>query len=142
MKNAQSIVSHTLKPFEDRLETIKCLNLLFSMLPPNIKNGISYSYIRNDTLFIIVVSNPFKSEINYKKALINELLEAIKIHRNICDSVSFGDIKIYVDRDIKKEAKQQILVYEERATGEFEILTKNDRIREVLEKIKETIKKT
>lgn len=141
MKNAKSIISHALKPFEERLEAQKCLNLVFSMLPANIKNGINYSYVKENTLYISVVSNPFKSELNYKKNLLKELLETIKKHNSLCDYVSFNDVKIFVSREKKPVEKQQVLIYEERAFGDFENLAKNEKIKELLEQIREVIRK-
>ncbi|MCV6607604.1 MAG: hypothetical protein OIF32_05285 [Campylobacterales bacterium] len=142
MKNAKSIVSHTLKPFEPKLNKMKCQRKIFDMLPKSVNNWINYFYIRDDILYVAVYSQAFKADLVHKKDMLIEFANMLRTHDTNCIDLTFSYVNVFVSREKREVEKQQVVVYEERADGEFENLAKNEKIHQVLEEIRQVIKET
>lgn len=140
MKNAQQIVTHTLKPFSKRMESLKCISLMLSFLPKNLQDAVTYYYVRNEILYIYVTSSAFKMEFTYKASILKSLLGTIKKNSRTCSDFNFKSVKVYVKQDVKQRHRNLILVYRERAVGDFENIAKNSLVREKLEEIRSVIK--
>ncbi len=145
MKTANQIISHLKsKPYLKNLQHVDCYNKLLSLLPKSIREFTRFIYQKNDTLFFVLEHPGIKMEFNYKSNLIKSILNKLIEIDNGCNFMKSNQIKAFVtNKNTLKEisdSKNHKLQYAERATGEFENSAKNDEIREVLEKIKLSIK--
>lgn len=145
MKTANQIISHLKsKPYLKNLQHVDCYNKLLSLLPKSIREFTRFIYQKNDTLFFVLEHPGIKMEFNYKSNLIKSILNKLIEIDNECNFMQSNQIKAFVtNKNTLKEisdSKNHKLQYAERATGEFENSAKNDEIREVLEKIKLSIK--
>ena len=145
MKTANQIISHLKsKPYLKNLQHVDCYNKLLSLLPKSIREFTRFIYQKNDTLFFVLEHPGIKMEFNYKSNLIKSILNKLIEIDNECNFMQSNQIKAFVtNKNTLKEisdSKNHKLQYAERATGEFENSAKNDGIREVLEKIKLSIK--
>ena len=144
MKNINSIVSHILtKPQFSKVSQKKCFMKVISTLPPHLKNAVLFTYTRGSTLFIVLNHPGLKMEFHYKDNLIKSLLKQIKLIDKECQNMqNITNIKYFVSNKIQNKNKKlsQIQRYKERATGEFEILSKNKKLIKLFEKIQNSIK--
>ena len=145
MKTANQIISHLKsKPYLKNLQHVDCYNKLLSLLPKSIREFTRFIYQKNDTLFFVLEHPGIKMEFNYKSNLIKTILNKLIEIDNECNFMQSNQIKAFVtNKNTLKEisdSKNHKLQYAERATGEFENNVKNEEIREVLEKIKLSIK--
>ena len=143
MKNINSIVSHILtKPQYSKINQKKCFMKVMNTLPLHLKNAVLFTYIRGSTLFIVLNHPGLKMEFHYKDNLIKSLLKQIKLIDKDCQNMQdITNIKYFVTNKIKKKNTKPVkLSYKERATGNFEILSKNKELKKIFEKIKKNIK--
>jgi hypothetical protein len=80
-------------------------------------------------------------EFNYKHNLIKSLLNKIKDIDLKCQIIEVDEIKSFVSNKIKPPVINQkpLLTYKERSSGKFDNLASSDELKELFEKIKETI---
>ena len=145
MKTANQIISHLKsKPYLKNLQHVDCYNKLLSLLPKSIREFTRFIYQKNDTLFFVLEHPGIKMEFNYKSNLIKSILNKLIEIDNECNFMKSNQIKAFVtNKNTLKEisdSKNHKLQYAERAMGEFEISAKNEEIREVLCRIKLSIK--
>jgi len=142
MKTAQEIISHLInKPQNSKIIQKGCIDKLISLLPPHLANAVMFTYIKNRTLFFVLNHPGLKMEFNYKHNLIKSLLNKIKDIDLKCQIVEVDEIKSFVSNKIKPPlAKPKpTLTYKERSSGMFNNQATSDELKELFEKIKNTI---
>jgi len=151
MKNASQIISTIQqKPQYKRILTYKCVDKLKSALLPTIQRNIKYGYIKNSILYFVIASSINKYDkdniINTIKMILNSpmILESDKFLE--CTNTNIQDIKIYTDfkprfKYTLYSTSSHIDKYGERSTGNFNINIKNEKLKEIMIKIQNIIKK-
>jgi hypothetical protein len=142
MKTAEEIISHLInKPQNSKIVQKRCIDKLISLLPPHLANAVMFTYIKNRTLFFVLNHPGLKMEFNYKHNLIKSLLNKIKDIDLKCQIIEVDEIKSFVSNKIKPPLANQkpTFTYKERASGKFKNLASSDELKELFEKIKETI---
>ncbi len=142
MKDSQEVISHLYFSNSQKLRQARCLNVLKALLPPRLGEAISYIYKKNQKLFIVIDQFGLKMEFNYKRDLIKSLLKSIHKESSLCEDLQDSQIVISVSNAKRQRAEEQSQkhAYEERAEGRFENLAQSEEIRDLLEKIRETIR--
>jgi len=115
---------------------------VIKLLPPHLSRAVLFTYTKNSTLFIVLNHPGLKMEFHYKDNLIKSLLKQVKTIDPQCKDIQdIRDIKYFVSNKKKqKEEKTAVLKYKERAKGEFNILTKDKKLYEIFQSIKQMIK--
>jgi hypothetical protein len=141
MKTAKEIISHfTGKPQNSQIVKTACIDKLISCLPPHLANAVMFTYIKNRTLFFVLNHPGLKMEFNYKHNLIKSLLNKIKDIDLKCKILEVDEIKSFVSNKIPTKKIDEIaFTYKERSSGEFVNLATSDELKELFEKIKNTI---
>lgn len=145
MKKSSNIISHLKnQPLYSKLKTVKCFEKIRSLLPPRLSNAILFIYIKNDILFFVLNHPGYKMEFNYNVNLIKGVLKELKKRESICKDLIFKDIKTFVSNKIDieedKNKLEKKLTYKERATGNFEIKTDNENLKQTFKNIQKIIK--
>lgn len=114
-------------------------------LPPRFQKAIAFFYIKGDTLFGGLSHPGYKMELNYNKDLVKSLLkEIIKVDigcRDIFENikkVEFFVSKFHTPAPLI-ESKDTDPKYRELATGEFTLNVSDKELKELFERIKDTI---
>ncbi len=125
------------KYFEQR-----CFKQLASLLPPRMREHLLYIYKKGETLYFVFKHPGFVMEFNYSKNHINELLKMLQKEHPECQELQIRTLKSYHKFTIEEEVPTKPkFIYTEQARGEFEIRSRNQQLKELLEKIKEAIRK-
>ena len=145
MKKSSNIINHLKnQPLYSKLQTVKCFEKIRSLLPPRLSNAILFIYIKNDILFFVLNHPGYKMEFNYNVNLIKGVLKELKKRESICKDLIFKDIKTFVSNKIDieedKNKLEKKLTYKERATGNFEIKTDNENLKQTFKNIQNIIK--
>lgn len=145
MKKSSNIINHLKnQPLYSKLKTVKCFEKIRSLLPPRLSNAILFIYIKNDILFFVLNHPGYKMEFNYNVNLIKGVLKELKKRESICKDLIFKDIKTFVSNKIDieedKNKLEKKLTYKERATGNFEIKTDNENLKQTFKNIQKIIK--
>jgi hypothetical protein len=142
MKTAREIISHiSNKPQNSQIIKTACIDKLLSILPPHLAKAVMFTYIKNRTLFFVLNHPGLKMEFNYKHNLIKSLLNKIKDIDVKCKIIEVEEIKSFVSNKIPTPKSEKIeFIYKERSSGEFVNLATTQELKELFEKIKETIK--
>jgi len=104
---------------------------------------IKFAYIKNDTLFFVLNHPGAKQEFDNNIQSIKSALKFVRPKE--CEDFSINDIKAFVShtltpREEISKPTTQLQTYPERATGAFKIKTKDEKLRTLLESIRELIK--
>lgn len=147
MKDSKSIISHLVQqPSMKKYEQIRCYDRLLSVLPKSFTSMIRFVYTKNETLFFVLNHPCAKMEFNYKRNLIKSLLREVYAHFPECSCLNVKEVQAFVTNQKSEEetlitAAQSEIFYAEQATGTFETLCEDERLRSLFEAIKETIAK-
>ena len=145
MKKASEILSHISNQPQFRyLKKQECFKKYISMLPAKWKNAIAFMYIKDKTLFLATNHPAFKMELNYNKDLLISLLTQLKTYVSECKELEASTIVVFDSKykNLTKDIPQDTIpYYHEMATGEFEIDTTQDELREKFQEIKYSIEK-
>ena len=141
MKNPSIIFSHLFSN-KQKFFTQKCLSKLTTLLPKRFGEHLHYSYVKNHTLYFVFDHPAFVMEFNYSKKDINDVLKLLRQKSGYCRDLDVQNIKAYYKfLPSVQEHLPSILRYTERATGNFTIHTDNPKIRELMLKIQEAIRR-
>lgn len=145
MKKSSNIITHLKnQPLYSKLKTVKCFEKIKSLLPPRLSSAILFIYIKNDILFFVLNHPGYKMEFNYNLNLIKGVLKELKKRELVCKDLVFKDVKAFVSNKIdleeNKNQTEEKLTYKERATGDFEINTDNENLKNIFQNIKKIIK--
>jgi len=142
MKNITQIISFlTAKPQFKNISNSRCIMRVIKILPPHLRDAVLFTYIKNQTLFIVLNHPGMKMEFNYKVNLIKDLLNKVKNIELTCKDIEISQIKLFVSNKKPKIEKPYISpIYKERASGKFDIECENSSLKELFLKIQESIK--
>ena len=140
MKNVKSILNHIF-PTSKKIEEHRCFSKILSLFPKNLKEHTIFCFKRDKTLFFVIDHPAIKMEFNYNQKLINELLNIAKKNVKECKDLDITGYKAFISNKIsqKKSPIKKNQTYKEKSKGEFEVLTRNEEIKEILENIKKRI---
>jgi hypothetical protein len=138
MKKASEIITHVLKPFENKISLHRCLRKIISLMPENYKKYITQISYKGDVLYIKVSHPALRQEIFYKRNLIFSIIKTLHTY-NLCNNIN--PKKIITDYQYKKPLKppKEIKFYLKKA-NDFEIKAKNPEIIKKFEEIKKILK--
>ncbi|MBA1432310.1 MAG: hypothetical protein FAF04_01645 [Epsilonproteobacteria bacterium] len=144
MKNAYDII-HSIqnRPQFSKLSRYKCIDTIRSSFSRPLQKMIKFAYIKNDTLFFVLNHPGAKQEFDNNIQSIKSALKFVQPKE--CQEFSITDIKAFVSHTLNRQTEQTIApklpqTYPERATGSFEITTKDENLRNLLESIRSLIK--
>ena len=146
MKNAGQIInSIQSKPQFSKLSYYKCIKTVKSMFTQPVQDMINFAYIKNNTLFFVfnhpVGKQEFDNNIQSIKSALNFYMpdECKECKENL-----FKDIKAFVTHTPKKKIDVNVdnvkQVYRERATGNFEINIRDEKLNSLVRSIQKIIK--
>jgi len=147
MKDSKSIISHLVQqPSMKKYEQMRCYDRLLSLLPKSFTSMIRFVYTKNDTLFFVLNHPCAKMEFNYKRNLIKSLLKEVHVHFPECGCLHVNEVQAFVTNQKSEEEALVVsansdIFYAEQATGAFETLCEDEKLRALFEAIKETIAK-
>jgi len=144
MKKASSILSHLRnKPQFKFLKQQVCYKKYIGLLGAKYQKAIAFIYIKNDTLFIAVTHPGFKMELNYNRDLLKSVLTQLSSHDCECEMMQAKEVIIFHSKyhPVEKEKVDISTVpyYNELASNDFAIQSKDMEIIAKFEKIKESI---
>jgi hypothetical protein len=143
MKNAYDII-HSLqnRPQFSKLSRFVCIDKIRSSFSAPLQKMIKFAYIKNGTLFFVLNHPGAKQEFDNNIQSIKSALKFVQPEE--CKELNITDIKAFVSHSPQPKAKppkaKEPQSYKERATGEFTIETKDEKLRTVLESIRKIIK--
>ncbi len=144
MKKAHTILSHisSLPQFKV-LKKQECYQKYIKLLSPKWQKAVAFIYIKDDTLFIAVTHPGFKMELNYNRDLLISLLTQLNNYDNNCKEFKASKVAIFHSKyhpiKDKEEEINTIPYYDELASVNFKIDSKDNQIREKFEQIKKSI---
>ena len=129
-----------------KYEQIRCYDRLLSVLPKSFTSMIRFVYTKNETLFFVLNHPCAKMEFNYKRNLIKSLLKEVCAHFPECSCLHVKEVQSFVTNQKSEEetlivSANSDIFYAEQATGAFETLCEDEKLRALFEAIKETIAK-
>lgn len=143
MKNASQIINiiqH--KPQFSKLNKVKCIKKIQSLLVLPVQKMINFAYFKADTLYFVFNHPAGKQEFDNN---IENIKSALKFAPpSECDSVNIQDIRAFVTHTPKRLVEEVILdttqTYDERSTGEFEVSIKDEKLSQLIKSIRDIIK--
>jgi hypothetical protein len=138
MKTAKEILTHLLKPFENKLNQKRCLKKIISLIPRNYNKYIISYTLKGDTLYINVSHPAMRQEIFYNKHIIFSIIKTF--HKaNQCLDVNPKKIVTFYKYIPPTKPPKEIKFYIKEA-GDFEIKAKNENIKNKFKEIKNILK--
>ena len=143
MKNASQIINiiqH--KPQFSKLNKVKCIKKIQSLLVSPVQKMINFAYFKADTLYFVFNHPAGKQEFDNN---IENIKNALKFAPpSECDGINIQDIRAFVTHTPKKaESKEHIEAqptYQERATGDFEVSIEDEKLSQLVKSIRDIIK--
>ena len=142
MKNASQIISSIQnKPQFSKLSRFGCIERIKKLFSPALQKMVKFAYIKNDTIFFVLIHPGAKQEFDNN---IQSIKSALKFHTpDECMQTPISDIKAFVThtpppKDIEVEKTFQ--EYPERASGNIQIDIKDDKLRALAASIQKIIK--
>lgn len=143
MKNASQIINiiHHYPQFS-KLNKVRCIKKIQSLLISPVQKMINFAYFKADTLYFVFNHPAGKQEFDNN-------IENIKNALNFappseCDGINIEDIRAFVTHTpkvvLKKEAPEIIQSYEERSSGEFKVDIKDEKLSQLVKSIRDIIK--
>jgi len=143
MKNIHSILSHLVNQPQFRiLKKHHCYQKFIDLLPPKFKRAIAFVYIKNNILFVALSHPGYKMELDYNKDLLKSLLNMMGKHKSECSMLSVNDTIIFNSKFYTEKPEETISTdpkYKELSSGDFKIDTKDKKLLQAFEDIKEII---
>jgi len=142
MKNASQIINSIQnKPQFSKLSKYSCIDKIKSIFTPALQKMIKFGYFKGDTLFLVLNHPAGKQEFDNN---IESIKSALNFHMpQECSQNLFKDIKAFVTHTpLKKESPKKTtkLIYKERASGNFEISIKDEKLNTLVKSIQTIIK--
>ena len=142
MKNASQIINSIQnKPQFSKLSRFSCIKRIQSIFVPALQRMIKFAYIKNDTLYFVLNHPAGKQEFDNN---IQNIKSALNFHTpEECSETLIRDIKAFVTHTPKitiKAEPKQIQQYTERATGDFDINIKDEKLNSLIKSIQDIIK--
>ncbi len=143
MKSAHDII-HSIqnRPQFSKLSRFKCIDKIRLSFSLPLQRMIKFAYIKNDTLFFVLNHPGAKQEFDNNIQSIKSALKFVQPQE--CKELNITDIKAFVTHSpsIKRisDDTHKPQTYPERATGTFEIHTKDEKLQALLSSIRDIIK--
>lgn len=116
-----------------RLSTNIVVNDIISVLPPNLKKGVKFGYIKNNTFFFVLNHPVYKMEFTYNLATLKAIINKWE--------PSITKVEYFISNKIPEKSKEEIsIIYNERSYALFDNKAKDPKIYRAFERIRETIK--
>ena len=143
MKSASQIINIIQdKPQFSKLNKVKCIKKIQSLLVSPVQKMINFAYFKANTLYFVFNHPAGKQEFDNN-------IQNIKSALNFappceCEGINIQDIRAFVTHTPKKplieviQEKRQ--TYEERSTGNFEVSIKDEKLNELVKSIQNIIK--
>ena len=140
MKKVNDILTHLkYSPEFKKIGTTNTLDKLTAALPAKLKKGIKFTYIKRQILFFVLTHPVYKMEFEYNKSLIKSLLKSANI-------ANVDDVQFFVTNKIEKKEENnndiEAPFYKERSYGLFENTLSNEKLHQLFEDIRKSIKTT
>lgn len=143
MKNsAQILNSIQHRPQFSKLSKFRCIKKIQSLFSPALQRMIKFAYFKNDILFFVLNHPGAKQEFDNNIQSIKSALKFVAPEE--CIDISVTDIKAFVTNKpvgkitlFKTDSKE---VYQERATGNFTIDIKDEKLNSLVKSIQNIIK--
>jgi len=137
MKKASEIISHILKPFDNKIAKHRCLRKIISLMPPKYKKFIISLYHKGEILYISVSHPAIRQELFYKK---EEIFSIIKTMHNygICKEIKVSKIVTNYKYSPLPKPPKEIKFYLKNAK-DFENRAKTPEIKKLFDEIKEML---
>jgi hypothetical protein len=143
MKNACDIINSLQnRPQFSKLSRFGCIDKIRLSFSPPLQKMIKFAYIKNNTLFFVLNHPGAKQEFDNNIQSIKSALKYVKPKE--CQELDIEDIKAFVTHTPTNRKSLEVLkkpqTYPERATGNFQIQSKDEKIKELFESIQMIIK--
>jgi hypothetical protein len=142
MKNSAQVLSHIVhQPQYKKLSQHQCINVIKTLFPPHIQRMISFAYVKHKVLYFVLSHNGAKQEFDI---IISSIKTPLKLHPpQKCKDLEFDDIRAYVSHKPKAKTsevkKETVPYYEEQSLGEFENPASDEKLHNIIEKIRTSI---
>ncbi len=143
MKNASQIIGiiHTYPQFS-KLNKVKCIKKIQSLLVSPVQKMIKFAYFKDSTLYFVFNHPAGKQEFDNNIQNIKNALNFAP--PNECKDINIQEIRAFVTHTPKKKTqevlKPQQQNYTERSKGEFSIDIKDERLSSLVKSIRDIIK--
>ena len=142
MKNSAQVLSHIVhQPQYKKLTQPQCINAIKALLPPHLQTMVSFAYVKHKVLYFVLTHPGAKQEFDIIIASIKTPLKQYPPQK--CQEMDFDDIRAYVSHkpltkmtEVKKET---VPLYEEQSSGDFNNSVKDERLHNIIEKIRASI---
>ena len=124
------------RPQLKKLNNNTLIDKLVTILPPKLKKGVKFTYIKNDILFFVLTHSVYKMEFEYNKQDIKSLLKLVEL--DYIKDISFFVTNQVEKKIVKSENKKDD--YKERSKGYFDNNSNDKKIRKHFEDIRKIIK--
>ncbi len=142
MKNSAQVLSHIVnQPQYKKLAQHQCIDTIKALLPPHLQTMVSFAYVKHKVLYFVLSHPGAKQEFDI---IIASIKTPLKLHPpQKCQELDFEDIRAYVShkpvRKVTEVKKETSAPYQERAAGDFENSVKNEKLHNIIEKIRASI---
>ena len=142
MKNSAQVLSHIVnQPQYKKLAQHQCINAVKALLPPHLQTMVSFAYVKHKVLYFVLTHPGAKQEFDIIIASIKTPLKQYPPQK--CQAFDFDDIRAYVSHkpiskmtEVKKETVPH---YKERSVGDFENSVNDEKLHNIIEKIRTSI---
>ena len=137
MREAKTIVNHTMTPFGKRWQETRCLRVLLGLLPPILTRGVRYARFQGQTLLIALESHSIKAEFYHKRPVIMSLFKKLQSQGEICADYELKSFRLVVSPPVDNPLSPRLIIrFKERALGQFENRAQNPSVHEQMERIR------
>jgi len=142
MKNASQIINSIQnKPQFSKLSKYSCIKKISSLFTPALQKMIKFGYFKGNTLFFVLNHPLAKQEFDNN---IQSIKSALNFYMpEECNGIKIENIKAFVTHTpIKHQpfTKKKQQNYKERASGNFEINIKDEKLKNLIQTIQKIIK--
>lgn len=142
MKNASQIINSIQnRPQFSKLSKYNCIKKIQSIFTPALQRMIKFAYIKNNTLFFVLNHPAAKQEFDNN---IQNIKSALNFHMpEECSETLVEDIRAFVTHTPTKQSKttkKEELRYKERASGNFDVNIKDEKLNQLVKSIQNIIK--
>jgi hypothetical protein len=139
MKDVRNIIGSISKtPEFKKINTNRIIDEVIAALPPVIKKGVEFAYIKHSTLFFVLSHPIYKSEFKFRDSHIKHLIKSSPLR-------DIQKIECFVTNKPKpkeiKSNEEKISFYEESSHGIFENCVEDEILYNKFEEIRKAILK-
>jgi endonuclease IV len=144
MKPTSIILSHihSLPQFK-LLKRHYCYQKFIALLNPRFQQAIAFVYIRDKTLYVALSHPGFKMELNYNKDILKSILSILSQEDTKCANMNVSNVVLFNSKHLSTIKENSISTtiphYQEVATGNFSIESKDEELIQAFQKIQKSI---